>query len=122
MNHVNTEAVVQLDDDITEGLFNDSIFEIYRKRPKKLEHFSLYQFTQWYEKKSAGAADMKLINGDNYVKKRTKFLCIRTSFVMMATDDYYYHLVLLHFPHRHEFNCWMVLKMRKLLLLQKNLK
>ena len=88
-------------------LFYDGPIEVYRKRPKKTEFetMSLFEFTSWYEKEynqSNWNRCVPLCDGSAYLKKRYKAQVVRSSYVSMASDDYYYTLLLLHLPHREE--------------------
>jgi ATP-dependent exoDNAse (exonuclease V) alpha subunit len=107
MRRVLPEKQIEGQLDNSTELFYDGPIEMYRKRPKKpeFEKMSLFEFTSWYEKEynqSNWHRCVPLCDDSAYLKKRLKAQVIRSSYVSMACDDYYYSLLLLHLPHREE--------------------
>ncbi len=89
-------------DDSSEEVFDDSFLEIYRKRPKDLEQMTYLEFASWYKKVRIGSNKVELLDKSACISKRRSFVCVRTSYVNINSEDYYYSLLLQHLPHRIE--------------------
>jgi hypothetical protein len=86
-------------------VFYDNILDTYRKRPAELDNLSFHQFASWYAKVSNETKGKKLLSLNDEsakIRKRTQFKCLRTSRVSVASDGYYYSLLVQHLPHRTE--------------------
>lgn len=96
-------------------IFYHNLVDYYHSRPYDLEPLCLYDFAQWYIKcpkpndinKTVGRKKSLRINllspfADIYMRKRTKCVVIRTPKFELASDDYFYNLLMLYFPHRNE--------------------
>lgn len=86
-------------------IFEDSILDVYRKRPNSQEFKKMcyYKFAQWYVKCPLGSNNMILTDKSACVRKKRHFACIRTSCISIHTNEYYYSLLLQFLPHREEF-------------------
>ena len=90
-------------------IFHTNIIDYYHARPTLLKHVTLYEFAEWYvtsEKQSKDNEDkcLSLLPHfpDKCVCKRNTFFVIRTPKFTLASDDYYYNLLLLFIPHQCE--------------------
>ncbi len=96
------QLINELPDDSTE-IFEDNMLILYRDRPESLEQISMFKFASWFEKCSKSVkGSLPCLSEEKSVKKKNRFSCVSTSFVPRTGEDYYYHLLLIHLPHRNE--------------------
>jgi len=96
----------QLEDDSTE-IFKNNIVDYYAARPANLETLTLFEFAQWYERDSSkgnlGSRALPRIQIDKYqirMKKRSQAAIVRSPKFPRGTDEYFYSLLMLFYPHR----------------------
>lgn len=105
VKRLKSTALLKELEETSSDIFMDNMIDVYRKRPYSLEGNSLFYVVSWYEKvnvKMTGKKLLSLLDNSCKLRKRTKFKCVRTTAVSMSSDDYYYSLLLLHYPHRTE--------------------
>ena len=89
-------------------IFQKNLIDYYRDRPTCLENMSLFRFAQNYAKvsgtPSAKAKNqvIKLNTMDVYFRQVNRLQVVRTPRIPTNTEDYYYSLILLAYPHRTE--------------------
>ena len=94
-------------------LFQSNIIDYYHARPIELEDLCLHRFASWYHVCLNTQVTITLSTAQpryklNFpyhqktIRKRTKFLIIRTLNLRETSNDYFYSCLLLYKTHRNE--------------------
>ncbi|XP_060605753.1 uncharacterized protein LOC132758214 [Ruditapes philippinarum] len=87
------------------NVFQNNILDYYRDRPLALNEHSLLNFASWFRKVSKPQKVQGQIccpTYDVWFQKRKKFCVVRYTKFPFGSEDYYYSMLLLLFPHRSE--------------------
>ncbi|GFW13435.1 ATP-dependent DNA helicase [Trichonephila clavipes] len=97
------EYLKKLDSD-SRDVYELNIIDRYVVRPDKLENECLASFAAWYELAKVGLDDMKLLKGNQYVRRRTKPKVIQYRKFKESQDEneYYREQVMLFTNWRNE--------------------
>ncbi|MEW8545326.1 MAG: DUF6570 domain-containing protein [Candidatus Thiodiazotropha sp.] len=92
-------------------IFRSNVLDYYTDRPDSMENVSLFKFASWYTLCRGNQANqnaphslerIKLQSLGKTFRRRQKAAVIRTPKFSPDTDNYFYSLLMLHLPYRHE--------------------
>ncbi|CAG2244844.1 unnamed protein product [Mytilus edulis] len=83
-------------------IFYSNLIDDYHRRPYCIEDICLFRYTQCYKRHYDKITKncLKLLTCDRYIRMRLREAVVRVHLAQFNTDDYFYGLIQLYYPHR----------------------